>query len=167
MAWDATAFLNAAFGWVFAVLVTWIVFRLFPHQPQRQAQRIGDALRRDLSAAIRGTVRGGRNRWEHLQHHRLVRIAQSVAGDPPLRTRLLAEALDDVHLGRAALRLHGSARIDGAARAALMLAATSPATAAPALRAAAHASELPHRVAAGLTDIADLLDRPGARAASC
>lgn len=167
MAWDAAAFFNAAFGWVFAVLVTWVVFRLFPHQPHRQARRIADALRRDVSAALHGTVRGGRSRWEHLQHHRLVRIAQSVASDPPLRKRLLAEGLDDVHLGRAALRLHGSARIDGAARATLMLAATSPATAAPALRTASRAGELPHRVVAALADIADLLDRRSAPVASC
>lgn len=167
MAWDAAAFLNAAFGWIFAVLVTWVVFRLLPHQPHRQARRIAGALNRDVSAAIRGKVPGGRNRWEHLQHHRLVRIAQSVAGDPLLRTQLLAEGLDDVHLGRAALRLHGSARIDGTARAALMLAAISPATAAPALRNAAGAGDLPPRFAAGLTDIADLLDRRSARAASC
>ncbi|TCP33707.1 FUSC family protein [Sphingomonas sp. BK235] len=170
MAWDAAAFLNAAFGWVVAVLVTWLVFRLLPHQPHRQARRIAAALRRDVVAAMQGRARGGRSRWEHLQHHRLVRIAQSLVGDPPMRTRLLAEGLDEVHLGCAALRLHAAldaAPIDDPAGAALALAVTSPGTAAPALRAAARTTDLPHRIAAGLTDIADLLDRRSARAASC
>jgi uncharacterized membrane protein YccC len=170
MAWDAAAFFNEAFGWVFAVLVTWVIFRLLPHQPDRQARRIAAALRRDVIAAIRGTVRGGHNRWEHLQHHRMVRIAQSLAGDTPLRTRLLAQGLDDVHLGRAALRLQAalaSERIDHPARAALALAASSSATTASALRAAAQAGDLPHRSLAGLTDVADLLERRSARAPAC
>ena len=170
MAWNAATFLNQAFGWVFAVLMTWIVFRLIPHQPHRQAQRIAETLWRDVGAAIRAEVRTSRSTWEHLQHHRLVRIAQSLAGDPATRTRVLAQGLDDVHLGRAALRLHaalGGSQTDESIHTALVMAATMPDSAAPALRDAAQAGGLPHRIAAELTDIADLLDRRSARAASC
>lgn len=170
MAWHAAAFLNQAFGWVVAVLATWIAFRLIPHQPYRQARRIADALRRDVRAAIGARVRTGPRVWEHLQHHRLVRIAQSLGGDPPTRARMLAEGLDDLHLGRAALRLHaalGAAGTDGPVHAALTMAAETPAAAAPALRAAAQRADLSHRIAAELTDMADLLDRCSARAASC
>jgi len=49
----------------------------------------------------------------------------------------------------------------------LAMAATAPDSAAPALRAAAHTGDLPHRIAAELTDIADLLDQRSARATSC
>jgi uncharacterized membrane protein YccC len=170
MAWNAAAFLNQAFGWVFAVLVTWIVFRLIPHQPYRQAQRIAEALWRDVGAAIRAEVRTGRSTWEHLQHHRLVRIAQSLGGDPATRKRMLAEGLDDLHLGRAALRLHamlGQTQTETPVRTALTLAGTAADTAVPALRDAARTGDLPHRAAAELTDMADLLDRRGARAAAC
>jgi hypothetical protein len=49
----------------------------------------------------------------------------------------------------------------------LALAATAPDTAVPALRDAVRTGDLPHRIAAELTDMADLLDRRSARAAAC
>lgn len=182
MTWDPVAFANQAFGWVVAVIVTWLVFRLLlPPQPRRRAERIATALWLDVQTAMTSGVPGGRQAWEHLQHHRLVRIAQILKGAPDAMSVLLRHGLDDLHIGRTALRLRANAQRSPAGdpaarvlRAILATAGTAPEHAPTALRDAAEqiavmeadgasARQTRHRTVAGLTDMADLLERRGRR----
>jgi uncharacterized membrane protein YccC len=180
MTWDPLAFANQAFGWVVAVIVTWLVFRLLlPPQPRRQAERIATALWRDVLAVIASGSPVGRAKWEHLQHHRLVRIAQSLKGDAATTASLLGRGLDNLHIGRTALRLRANlqraAESDPTAPiifAALAKVGKAPKTAAAVLRDTAQriagtvpageaARQAQHRSVAGLVDMASLLDRHG------
>lgn len=182
MTWDPAAFLNQAFGWIAAVSATWLAFRLIlPHQPHRQAERLASALWRDVLAVIANGAPEGRAVWEHLQHHRLVRIAQSVKGDPAFMALLLSRGLDDLHIGRTALRLryirNRHIRDDPAIEASLAALSKikqAPRTASTLLHATAMhiaasnpasqaARQAKHRAIAGLIDIATLLERRGAR----
>ena len=180
MTFSVPAFLNQAFGWVTAVFVTLLVFRLLlPHDPRRQARRIRAALRRDALALLDSDPPEHRQVWEHLQHHRLARIAQSLRADPA-GAAIMGNGIGLLHLGRAAMRARDAAGRSTAPAMlrtmtlqALTLQALAEASRAPrqardtlaaAAEIAARSIEDPrawpaaHRVAACLTDMAVLLE---------
>ena len=190
MVFSVPAFLNQALGWVAAVCVTFLVFRLLaPPDPRRQARRIRAALRRDALALLDSDPPGHRRVWEHRQHHRLVRIALSLRADPSAAAAMLADGIDLLHLGRAAIRARAAARQSEApvflrtrTVQALVDAARAPRQARDILAAAAaeitarsvdhpDAGPIAHRVAACLSDIAARLEAgasaPRCRSASC
>ncbi|SFL70770.1 FUSC family protein [Methylobacterium pseudosasicola] len=110
MVFSVPAFLNQAFGWVAAVFVTLLVFRLLlPHDPRRQARRIQAALRRDALARLHSDPPEPRHVWEHLQHHRLARIALSLRVDPAAAAAMTADGIAAVQVGRAAIRARAAA----------------------------------------------------------
>nr|WP_276082068.1 FUSC family protein [Methylobacterium sp. GC_Met_2] len=176
MVFSVPAFLNQAFGWIAAVLVTLLVFRvILPPDPHRQARRIEAALRRDVLAAVRSGFRAERSVWEHLQHHSLVRIALGLKADPGAATPMLADGIAGLQLGRAALRVRDAAGRPNASQAlreatlaALAGAARpSPQAAHTLTRAAADIAAQPvdepperavaQRIVAGLADMASLV----------
>ncbi|MDF2598254.1 MAG: hypothetical protein K0Q54_1077 [Methylobacterium brachiatum] len=175
MVFSVPAFLNQAFGWIAAVLVTRLTFQLLlPHDPRRQARRIHAALRRDALALLHADPPDHRHVWAHLQHHRLARIALSLRGDPAAAA-ILADGIAWLRLGRAAIRARAAAQHPAASALlrtlilqALADAARSPRQARDSLAAAAdiatraianpRAWPAAHRVAAGLTDMVALLE---------
>lgn len=104
--YDAPLFFNEALSWVVAVVATLLVLLLIlPHAPRRQADRLGEAIRDDVMAAIGKGVRGPRARWEHLQHHRMTLVVRALPRDGDYARALLRQAAGAVLLGRTALRL--------------------------------------------------------------
>ncbi|MCJ2140231.1 FUSC family protein [Methylobacterium sp. E-066] len=177
MVFSVPAFLNQAFGWVAAVFVTLLVFRLLlPHDPRRQAHRIQAALRRDALARLEADPPEPRHVWEHLQHHRLARIALSLRADPAAAAMMTADGIAALQVGRAAIRARAAARNPTAPALlrTMTLRALSDATRSPrqardilaaaAAEIAARSIEDPrawpvaHRVAACLTDMAMRLE---------
>lgn len=106
MALDVAAYCNQVLGWLAGVAVTLICFRLIlPRDPGREAQRIAGAIRDDALVLARNLKPRDRLAFEHLQHHRLSRIALILKGDPARLGALIDESLAGVHLGRALLRI--------------------------------------------------------------
>ena len=176
MAFSLPAFLNQAFGWIAAVFVTLLAFRLLlPHDPRRQARRIRAALRRDALALLHSDPPEHRHVWEHLQHHRLARLALSLRADPEAAA-IMAEGIAGLRLGRAAIRARAAARhattpafLHTTTLRALAEAARTPRQARDILAEAAAeiaarsiedpgACSAAHRIAACLTDMAVLLE---------
>ncbi|MEW6644806.1 MAG: FUSC family protein [Pseudomonadota bacterium] len=108
MTFDLAGCLNQVAGWLVAVFVTLLAFRLLlPRDPLREARRVAAATVADARALLGGTARD-RVAFEHLQQHRLSRIALLLKGDPAAAV-LTMQAQDALHLGRATLRIHAAA----------------------------------------------------------
>lgn len=112
MIFDLAACLNQAAGWLVAVFVTLLAFRvLLPRDPAREAQRIATAAVTDARALLRRAAATDRIAFAHLQHHRLARIALLLRGAPGAAA-LMAQVQDALHLGRAAQRIRAGAAVD-------------------------------------------------------
>lgn len=145
----------------------------------REARRIGGAIRDDVLVLARHTRLLDRLAWEHLQHHRLSRIALTLKGDPTRLRLIVEDGLAGVHVGRALLRVRDALDhpdFPASARTLTQNAlrdsqswGTMPAAAASRLRATASqllsehegnpsTRRLIHRVASALVDVGSLLD---------
>jgi len=173
MTFDLAAYLNQAAGWIVAVFVTLLAFRLLlPRDPARDGRRVAAAIAADVRALLTQAA-SDRVAFEHLQQHRLSRIGVLLKGDAQLAA-VTARALATLHVGRAILRVHAaSAASDSSARrmAAAGLAHLSAGRLAPAdcaRRAAADLASLApaetataqvrHRLIMAFQEIAVLLD---------
>lgn len=184
MTFNVASWCNQVCGWLAGVLVTLLCFRLLlPRDPAREARRIAGAIRDDALTLARNTRSWDRLAWEHLQHHRLSRIALTLKGDPARLGSIVENGLAGLHIGRALLRVRDALdqpEFPAAART-LTLATlrdsrnwrASPPETAHRLRttatrllsdheATASAPRPIHRVASALADIGALLDtHPG------
>ncbi|NTH16761.1 FUSC family protein [Agrobacterium rhizogenes] len=120
MTFDVASYLNQAMHWLLGVAVVTLCFRiLFPRNPAKDAQRIGRAIVADVRGLASVAKIPDRLAWEHLQHHRLSRIALTMKGNPAAAQRAVEGGLAALHVGRAILRIRAvrdDADIAGEAR---------------------------------------------------
>jgi len=180
MTFNMASWCNQVCGWLAGVIVTLLCFRLLlPRDPMKEARRIVGAIRNDVFAVARSTRPVDRLAWEHLQHHRLSRIALTLKSDPVGLRPIMEDGFAGLQVGRALLRIRNALNqpdfpawaqtFTRAALRDLQDRGTTPAGAANHLRATAaqllcehdgdtSARRLVHRVASALMDIGSLLD---------
>jgi uncharacterized membrane protein YccC len=106
MTFDVASYLNQAAHWLVGVAVVTLCFRiLIPRNPAKDAQRIGLAILEDVRWLASAAKIPDRLAWEHLQHHRLSRIALTMKGNPAGVKRTVEGGLAALHVGRAILRI--------------------------------------------------------------
>ncbi|MGV1793363.1 FUSC family protein [Rhizobium sp. A37_96] len=111
MTYNFAAWCNQVCGWLAGVIVTLLCFRIIlPRNPGKEAGRIAVKIRDDVLAIARRDGRWDRHAWEHLQHHRLSRIALALKGDPARQRLMMEDGLAGIHAGRALLRIRNTLR---------------------------------------------------------
>lgn len=105
MVFNPVAFLNQAAAWIVAMVITMLSFSLMPRDSVRGAARIMAAIRDDVFNLARRPSSIERHAWQHLQHHRLSRVALLLHGNPAGMILAIDDAMAALHAGRALLRI--------------------------------------------------------------